>query len=62
MEALLGTALFARSGKALQLTATGPEYLQQVAAAQAFADWLATTCAEAEAEAAAALEAFSGRG
>jgi LysR family glycine cleavage system transcriptional activator len=42
----------------LQVAAEGPA----VAAAQAFADWLAATCAQVEAEAAAALEAFSGRG
>lgn len=33
VEDLLGTALFVRSGKALQLTAAGREYLQQVSAA-----------------------------
>lgn len=33
LESLLGTPLFTRSGKALQLTATGREYLQQVATA-----------------------------
>lgn len=33
LEELLGAPLFVRSGKALQLTATGREYLQQVGAA-----------------------------
>lgn len=33
VEDLLGSALFVRSGKALQLTAAGREYLQQVSAA-----------------------------
>lgn len=33
LEDLLGTPLFVRSGKALQLTAAGRDYLQQVAAA-----------------------------
>lgn len=35
LEALIGSALFVRSGKALQLTASGREYLQQVQAALA---------------------------